>query len=312
MPKPQKAKGQQGKTGQQPISQFSASIILLLLAKKANNVSKAEVAIPAAISSVGFLLCDRGWTDMNSGDGLAPYLLASGSWLVIFAILYTCRESLVRLIRNKWLMWGGCVVICLIIATPAWFLTNYGVNQENERAQNTPTFSCVLEPESGSSNSDTASLRLGTILVKVAPQGSYVLCASSVPFLSIRINKDGHLLLNAVIKDSTNKNIATITNNHVLAYQKYTFWPEQPDEHTFIVNDLEGDDVLHVNFIDPRTIYLTGVFYMKGYSEPVTITDDNMTYPGGGITGGGLIDLSNSSGNVLDFNKDNTVTIMVG
>lgn len=243
---------------------------------------------------------------MNTGDGVAPYLIAVGCAVILVAFLVGCDGSLVKYIHNKCLRYGLYLIVCLIVAIPSYHFSNNKV----VNVVNTPVLSFVIEPMSDSSSSNTAHLELGNILIDVAPQGNYMLLVSSVPFLSIGFNKEGYLLLNTTVEDSTNKRAVTIKNNNVLTYQKYTFFPAQPDEHTFILKDSGGDEVLHVNFIDPRTIYLTGIFYLKGYSEPVRITDDNMTYPGGGIPGG-LIDLSNSSGNVLDFNKD-IVTITVG
>lgn len=264
-----------------------------------SHQSKAKEIGITTISSVGCVLLGWAWEAMNTGDSIAPYLFTIGGLAVIAAVLMGCSGFFAEHIRRKWLRYGFYLLVCLIVGISLLFFSNYKI-------ANTPWSYCVLEPESGSSSSNTTTLMLGGgVFVKVATQGNYILTSSSVPFLSVGINKDGQLLLNATIQDSTGKNVATVENNHVLYYQKYTFFPTHPDKHTFNIYDSEGNEVLHVNFIDPKSIYLTGIFYIEGYSEPVTITEHNgITLPGGSNFNYSLFDLTNSTGSVIDFTND--------
>lgn len=264
----------------------------------------ASGIVSAAGSALMFTFGGQG---MSTADTLAPWLMAIGALLVVVTIML--RDEVWDLIKRSThrLEKVGLIAICVTLVAGTYLISRHEVI----RLSNIPTFSCVISPASNSSHSGNSTwLLLGnTILVEADQMQNYVLMDSGKPFLSIGLNSQGRLILSTTLRDNTGKHVVSITNNHVLGYQKYVFWPSHPNNSTFIVADSEDNEVLHVFFEDPKTIYVTGVFYLPSYSQPVNITsNDGMTYPGGGMD----VVTANLTGNSQGFINfsGNTVSIL--
>lgn len=132
-------------------------------------------------------------------------------------------------------------------------------------------------------------------------RGSHPLIAfKGKPLLTIKIDKHGRLLLTATVADSSNRWICRIIDNEFQISQERAFNPKLINDHTLIVRDENGVDVLNVQFQNPRQIRITGLFHVPGYSEPIQIlSDEGLIAPNGGGIGHAAIDMTaNKNANV--------------
>jgi hypothetical protein len=239
----------------------------------------------------------------------APWFLSIGVLAVAIIIIFDdyVRYIFEKHIRQKSIRILICIIL-LLLCIPTFLITQNSVDNRKEIIAETPSFVGIITPENESTKSDT-TLILGNVLVKVSHIENYVLATSSIPFLSLELTPNGYLKLSANVCDSANNNVVKIKNNIFRIYQNRAFWPIQPDSHTLIIVDSEDIEVLKVQFIDTKTIYMTGIFYIEGYSEPFKISDnDGISYPGGGMNTC-FLDMTNYTGKgFINFNK-NTVSI---
>jgi hypothetical protein len=85
-------------------------------------------------------------------------------------------------------------------------------------------------------------------------------------------NVPGGINVSARVYSQTNKVVAQITNNELYVNPSNLFHTERPDWHTLIVKDNQGDEVLHVYFINKNAIKVLGTFYVPG-ADPVIIEE---------------------------------------
>jgi hypothetical protein len=148
---------------------------------------------------------------------------------------------------------------------------------------------------------DTVQLLLGDDLTVLFASLNPVFSRNGKPFLPISVS-EGLMRLTATILDSNNQPICRIINNEFHAFPERAFNPKQPDKHSLIVHDSEGNEVLNVRFLNPRTIRLTGRFQIPGLSEPILILPDRgIVFPGGYGIGPLTIDMTTSTAGVLAF-----------
>jgi hypothetical protein len=107
---------------------------------------------------------------------------------------------------------------------------------------------------------------------------SYILSRNGTIFLEIGLDSNGNMLLTTDVRNNSNDNIVKVIDNEFQANPSYAFHPVQPNQHSLIVRDSNGDQVLNIYFINPKVIRLTGTFYVEGYKDPIRIL------PTGGVT----------------------------
>jgi hypothetical protein len=184
--------------------------------------------------------------------------------------------------RSHVALWTGfavAVLICLIVTLQ---IRNDMIdrNEKREAAANAAVYSGRLIPGNEKTPlplptgvpEDAVTIFLGDNMRVISPtRENYVFRSKGEQFLSIGIQDDGTMLLNATILDSVNNRIAKIIDNEFQADPQHAFNPKQPDEHSLVVRDSEGIEVLNVKFLNPKAIRVVGRFYLPGYSEPVEI-----------------------------------------
>ncbi len=94
----------------------------------------------------------------------------------------------------------------------------------------------------------------------------------------------------------------SIIENEFQANPEYAFNPRQPDEHSLIVRDADGNEVLNIRFLNPRAMRIVGRFQIPGLSDPVLILpSEGIRWPGGGGIGHLTVDLTASRAGFIDF-----------
>ena len=128
---------------------------------------------------------------------------------------------------------------------------------------------------------DTIQLLLGNNLRILASSKISALSRSGKTFLSIGIS-DGLMRLTTTVLDNSSQYICRIIDNEFQANPERAFNPKQPDDHSLIVRDGDGHEVLNVRFLNPTTIRVTGRFQFPGFPNPLLINDGGMFFPNGG------------------------------
>jgi hypothetical protein len=104
---------------------------------------------------------------------------------------------------------------------------------------------------------------------------------------------DGQLYISTTVLDSEGKFIVRVMNNEFQASSERAFNPMQPDEHTLVVRDSKGVEVLNVRYQNPRSIRLVGRFQLPGEKNPVQILPaEGLIWPSGSSVGHLTLDMT--------------------
>lgn len=96
-------------------------------------------------------------------------------------------------------------------------------------------------------------------------------------YLSLRIESN-KLFLNARVSNEGGDRILTVINNLFQADNQNAFYPRMIDNHSLSVNDIDGNEVFNVRFSNPRTIILTGRFFISECENPLLISDNGIKW----------------------------------
>jgi hypothetical protein len=88
------------------------------------------------------------------------------------------------------------------------------------------------------------------------------------------------MFITADLLDSSNNRIVRIIKNEFQAFPEHAFNPKQPDKHSLVVRDMEGAEIFHVIFLNPRNIRIVGRFYISGISQPLVVESSRLILPG--------------------------------
>ncbi len=200
-------------------------------------------------------------------------------------------------------LWSGYFAIVILMLCVAFYIQNTIVAKQIKT--NIPVFNGKIIADNEDTHwvpQDVFSLMLGDDLqVLTRSSEHFIFSKDSKPFLKLRvINKE--LFITASIFDHTGQYIVKIIDNEFQASQERAFNPKQPDEHTLIVRDFEGIEVLNIRYINAKVIRLIGKFNLPGYSQPIEILPkDGIRWPGGGGIGHLTVDLTQGSGGFIEF-----------
>lgn len=218
---------------------------------------------------------------MSNLTNCTPWLIGIGVLLLAIYIirLDVIQHNLALKIKNRQRRIGSCVIICLAVFFLAFVPSqNYVTEQQADLARTVIFYGEIIpdnKPNPVSSTGlppDTMTLMLGNNLsVQVMKAEEYILSRNDTPFLEIGIDSNGNMLLTTDVRNNSNDNIVKVIDNEFQANQSYAFHPVQPNRHSLIVRDSNGDEVLNVYFINPKVIRVTGTFYIEGYKEPIRI-----------------------------------------
>jgi len=175
-------------------------------------------------------------------------------------------------------------MICLAVFFLAFVPSQNHVKDQQADLARTVIFYGEITPDNKpnpihSTAPDTITLMLGDNLTfEAILADSYILSRNGTTFLEIGIDSNGNMLLTTDVRNNSNDNIVKVIDNEFQANPSYAFHPVQPNQHSLIVRDSNGDEVLNIYFINPKVIRVTGTFYVEGYKEPIRIL------PTGGVT----------------------------
>jgi hypothetical protein len=160
-------------------------------------------------------------------------------------------------------------------------------------------FPSVAYPKEVSLNSVEVSLG-DDIHIYFSSEHKNVLSRNGTPVLSVSV-RDGLAKLTATILDANNQPICRIIDNEFQAFPDRAFNPKQPDEHSLIVRDTQGNEVLNLQFRNPKWIWITGRFQFPGSSGPLVIDRSELRPPGGQSVKNFSLVMGNSPAGAIDF-----------
>lgn len=200
-------------------------------------------------------------------------------------------------------LWAGFAAVVLLTFCVTLYIRNAILAKEIQAE--TPVFNGRIIASNEKTSMvppDTFSLLLGDDLqVLTRSYDNSVFTKDGKPFLTLR-RKGKFLLVSATIVDKSGKGIVKIIDNEFQASQERAFNPKQPDEHTLVVRDFDGNEVLNVRYLNPRAIRLVGRFQIPGINQPVVIDPvDGIRWPGGIGLGHMTIDVTDSPVGIINF-----------
>jgi len=245
--------------------------------------------LPKAFFYIGSLLLGIGGGEMSTGQDFAPLLISFGTLLLAVYVISLDDTNLYLepRIENRKARIGIYLSICLMaFLAPLFPLQNY-VKEQQANLAKTPIFYGEITPDNKPNPVSSTGLGPGTmtlvlgdnLAVEVALADLHILSRNDTPFLKFGVDSNGNMLLTTDIRSNSNDNIVTVIDNEFQANPNYAFHAVQPNHHSLIVRDFNGHEVLNIYFVNPKTIRVTGTFYIEGYKEPVRIL------PTGGLLG---------------------------
>jgi hypothetical protein len=250
-------------------------------------------SISPASTFISAILFGFGVQGMNTGSVLAPWLIAVGALMVAFVILTNqdIWSIITKRISKYWQKALIFIIICAIFFVPTLIVLQNVANNQRDVLSRTPIFLGVLTPGNAQDPYNSYKVNLVNIptLTPIPPDSFRVMLGddsgifidSSVnttfglkgkPFMTIKTNKDGIVVLNTKVLDSTNNRIVAIVDNEFQADPQYAFKPIQPDKHSLVVRDFDGVEVLNIKYINSKTLWITGRFFLPNESKAVTIS----------------------------------------
>lgn len=194
-------------------------------------------------------------------------------------------------------LWIGIIGVELMVLVVGLRFRNELVKQEIKAR--TPIYFGELTPGDdptpplpANTPADTISLPLGDDLRVLSTSSSqYVFRRGDKRLLSIGL-RGGKMWISAVITDSSSRNVVRIIENEFQAFPETAFNPRQPDEHSLVVRDSEGQEVLNLRFLNPRAIRITGRFFVQGFGVVAIDPQEGIRFPGGGGIGHLTLDMT--------------------
>jgi hypothetical protein len=92
--------------------------------------------------------------------------------------------------------------------------------------------------------------------------------------------KDGNILLSAKLFDDKNKIVAELRDNEWFINPNNFFRKERPNKSQLIIFDQKSDEILNLDFINNKTIKITGIFRHKNLRGSVIFTNEYAVFPG--------------------------------
>jgi hypothetical protein len=243
--------------------------------------------LPKAFPYLASLLLGWGFGQMSTLNNCTPWLIGIGFLLLaVYIISLDATQQHLLKIKYKKARDGLCILVCLIVFLAPFLWSQHYVKEQQAILAKTPIFYGVITPDnkpnpvpSTGLPLDTMTLMLGDNLsIKAMKADSYILSRNGTTFLEIGIDSNGNMLLTTEVRNNSNDNIVKVIDNEFQANPSYAFNPVQPNQHSLVVRDSNGDEVLNIYFINPKVIRVTGTFYVEGYKEPIRIL------PIGGVT----------------------------
>jgi len=234
---------------------------------------------------------------MSSGSVFAPWLMAFGALLVAIAII--TNQDISNYIKYRlpsfWKSASVAIIFCAIITIPVYVIFQNIANNQREELANTQIFTGFLisgnEPDPYNSYianpfnipnktpipKDSIRVMLGDDSgYYLGRNQEYVFALRNQPFLRIKIDNEGSLLINTLLADSTGNYMLEIENNVFRANPLDTFKPRQLNRYTIIVQDRKDEEVLRIKYLNFNTLWIAGKFYSPVQNDTVTIHESGL------------------------------------
>ena len=252
--------------------------------------------------AVGSFFAGWGWSAIVVSDKILPYIFVLG---IIIIWLYLITDNVISeifhtKITKKWVrtMVSLFVLVSCCVLAFSWASTS--INKQEEEKASIPVYNGSLYPGNGpvpeptrlllelnNVPSDDIVLMMGNYSFAYFSKinDKYILAGSQKPFIEIGKKPNGSITISTTIIDSHNNKVAKIINNEFVVSPEFSFNPIRPNYHTLIVRDMDGNEVLNMDYVNERTIRITGQFLAEGQRLPVIIDSEGMiTYEGEGLS----------------------------
>lgn len=235
-----------------------------------------------------------GWgvDGMNTGNILSPLLLAVSVLLIILAVFtnndvwaYVTSKFHKRVTQILFV-----IIICMVFTLPTFSISQTITNNKQEQLAKTPIFLGELLPgkEPNPYNSyienpfnipnktpipvEAIRIMLGDDSgIYVSPSDNYTFALRGIPFLNVKFGDEGRILVTTQIIDNQNNKVIRVEDNVFQANPAYAFNPQQPNKYTIIVKDWDGNEVLHIKYLNQKTLWISGRFYSPEQQDTITI-----------------------------------------
>jgi hypothetical protein len=145
------------------------------------------------------------------------------------------------------------------------------------RAEPTPANICSTQ---------NLELPPGSKLVLIGDSGIIVHAGSTTPLLSVGgcksaalLQNGSGLLLNADLHDKDGVQLFSVVSNQLQLAEGNPVYQERARDHGAVtINNEGGDELLHIEYLNPRTLRLRGVFACLGH--PAARIEDGKPIPG--------------------------------
>ncbi len=207
--------------------------------------------------------------------------------------------------QRYYALYSAMAGMCLVVLAIGLMVRNDWIKKEIQ--SRTPVYFGELVPANEDPLPPTLgpnifSLMLGDdlqILSRSANQA--VLRRGSSPVLSIGI-ENRKMWLSTTLVDSQNRNVVRVVKNEFQAFPEGAFNPKQPDEHSVVVRDADGIEVLNLRFLNPRRIRIVGRFFLQGFGTVTIDKNEGIGWPSGGGIGHLTLDMTNApAAGVMQF-----------
>jgi len=154
---------------------------------------------------------------------------------------------------------------------------------------------------------NSTSLVLGDVLLRVAASDRYVLSVDDKQFLDLDLRRSG-LMVSCVV--GSQDEAAICISQNTFPFSRIGIRPSKPDGHTLVVQD-EGEDVFRICYSEPRSIEVTGQLFERSSAEPALISFQNgIHWSGGGVPPGTVIDLRDQGKGRIDFGRSGSIRVL--
>lgn len=132
---------------------------------------------------------------------------------------------------------------------------------------------------------DSLFVHFGTNIAGGSLMPHTILEMNGEPMIVVNRDKRGNLVIQTLKIFDANGDIVVWIDNGKIRRGPSSMDPERPNAHTIIVHDRTAAEVLHLTFVNYRSLSLTGLFRHKGV-PPVQIFDDHAQINGARLSGG--------------------------
>lgn len=181
----------------------------------------------------------------------------------------------------------GCVALTILLAK-----TMHGAHETGG-----------LKP---ATTENSVALVLGDVILRVARSDRYTLSVEGRPFLEIDL-RQSKLACSAVV--GVRDHAKTAISRNTLPSRWADVGLRNPDDNTLLVQE-GGESIFRLHYSDPSRIEVTGQFFEMTQPTPALIScQKGITWHGGAIQPGEVIDLRSQGKGSIDFGRSGEIRV---